>query len=356
MPSGAKQQKSFDALARLGEIKALNGSAATVNRYVYTYDAASQRKDVTLADNGKISFGYDSKRQVTSAVKDNDANYDYSYSFDNIGNWLTGKTGQTSGAPLSKTFTPNNLNQYSQVSAVAMTYDANGSLTNDGTKFYTYDEENRLTAVAGAAFGYDGLSRRVTSGATKFLYDGLVPIAELDGANNYTRTITRGLDLADSLQKTGGVGGVLATVTSTVKGYYFYDGNGNVVDVLNGSHAIIAHYAYDPFGNKVSESGSYAAQPYQWSTKEFDAVSGLVYYLYRFYNPSLGRWLSRDPIEEKGGVNLYGFVGNVAVDKWDYLGLDFIAVGRTTVRRPIFGITTNLGNHAVGRFKMLANI
>jgi RHS repeat-associated protein len=321
MPSGAKQQKTYDALARLSEIKALHGSGGTVNRYAYTYDAAGQRKDVTLADNGKITYGYDAKRQVTSAVKDNEADYNYSYTFDNIGNWLTGKTGQTSGVPLSKSFTPNSLNQYSQVSSVTLTYDANGNLTHDGANTYTYDQENRLAAVAGASFTYDGLSRRVGSGATKFLYDGVVPIAELDAANHYTRTVTRGLDLANTFQETGGIGGILATISGVAKGYYFYDGNGNVVDVLDDSHSVIAHYAYDPFGNKVVENGSYAAQPYQWSTKEFDAASGLVYYLYRFYAPQIGRWPSRDPIGEKGGLNLYGFLGNDGVDRLDVLGM-----------------------------------
>jgi RHS repeat-associated protein len=321
MPSGAKQQKTYDALARLSEIKALNGSGATVNRYTYTYDAASQRKDVTLVDNGKITYGYDAKRQVASAVKDNEPNYNYGYTFDNIGNWLTGKTGQTNGAPVSKTFTPNNLNQYSQVSGVTLTHDANGSLTHDGTRTYSYDQENRLTAVAGVSFTYDGMSRRVASGTTKFLYDGVVPIAELDATNNYTRTVTRGLDLANTFQETGGIGGILATVSAGVKGYYFYDGNGNVADVLDDFHSVIAHYAYDPFGNKVAESGSYAAQPYQWSTKEFDSTSGLVYYLYRFYSPQIGRWLSRDPVEERGGVNLFALLSNDPVNGNDVNGL-----------------------------------
>jgi RHS repeat-associated protein len=321
MPSGAKQQKTYDALARLSEIKALNGSAGIVNCYAYTYNAASQRKDVTLADSGKITYGYDAKRQLTSAVKDNEANYNYGYSFDNIGNWLTGKTGQLSGAPISKTFIPNNLNQYSQVSAVTQTYDANASLTNDGTRTYTYDQENRLTAVATASFTYDGMSRRVASGAVKFLYDGLVPIAEMDTGNNYTRTVTRGLDLANTFQETGGIGGVLATVSSTVSGCYFYDGNGNVVDVLDASDAVIAHYAYDPFGNKVAESGSYVSQPYQWSTKEFDSTSGLVYYLYRFYNPKIGRWLSRDPVEERGGLNILALLSNDPANGNDVNGL-----------------------------------
>jgi RHS repeat-associated protein len=50
-------------------------------------------------------------------------------------------------------------------------------------------------------------------------------------------------------------------------------------------------------------------------------ASGVRFYGYRYYNPELGRWLSRDPIEERGGVNLYAFVGNSTVDYVDYLGL-----------------------------------
>ena len=51
-------------------------------------------------------------------------------------------------------------------------------------------------------------------------------------------------------------------------------------------------------------------------------VSGMLYYGYRYYEPETGRWLNRDPIEEQGGLNLYGFVGNDGVNKWDRLGLE----------------------------------
>jgi hypothetical protein len=45
-----------------------------------------------------------------------------------------------------------------------------------------------------------------------------------------------------------------------------------------------------------------------------------VYYNYRYYSPELGRWLSRDPIGENGGWNLYGFVGNDGINKADFVG------------------------------------
>ncbi len=56
------------------------------------------------------------------------------------------------------------------------------------------------------------------------------------------------------------------------------------------------------------------------------APSGLILlpeYGFRYYDSGTGRWMSRDPIGERGGLNLYGMLGNAALRKWDYLGLDF---------------------------------
>jgi RHS repeat-associated protein len=80
---------------------------------------------------------------------------------------------------------------------------------------------------------------------------------------------------------------------------YFCDGNGNITDLTDAYGVIAAHYQYDPFGNIINQTGS-LQQPYQWSSKETDASTGLVSYLYRFYNPSLGRWQNRDPLAEQG--------------------------------------------------------
>ncbi len=61
----------------------------------------------------------------------------------------------------------------------------------------------------------------------------------------------------------------------------------------------------------------------QWENapRSTKSASGVLYYGFRYYNPGTGRWINRDPIEERGGLNLYGMVGNDAVNKWDYLGL-----------------------------------
>ncbi len=60
---------------------------------------------------------------------------------------------------------------------------------------------------------------------------------------------------------------------------------------------------------------------YRFSTKPLDQTTGLYYYGYRYYDPLTGRWPSRDPIMENGGLNLYGFVGNNPVGWIDILGL-----------------------------------
>jgi hypothetical protein len=54
-----------------------------------------------------------------------------------------------------------------------------------------------------------------------------------------------------------------------------------------------------------------------------DQATGLYYYGYRYYDPKTGKWPSRDPIEEEGGLNLYGFVGNDGLGKIDVLGKEF---------------------------------
>jgi RHS repeat-associated protein len=83
-----------------------------------------------------------------------------------------------------------------------------------------------------------------------------------------------------------------------------------------------AHFQYDPFGNLTVDEYSNAAEfPYRFSTKPQDPITGLYYYGYRWYDPGTGRWPSRDPISERGGLNLFGFADNNGVNAWDCLGL-----------------------------------
>jgi len=104
--------------------------------------------------------------------------------------------------------------------------------------------------------------------------------------------------------------------------YYYCDGNGNVTYLISTNQGVAARYLYDAFGNILSQSGPLAdANVYRFSSMEFHINSGLCYYLYRFYDPGLQRWINRDPVEEDGGINLYGYVGNNPINVVDPLGL-----------------------------------
>jgi RHS repeat-associated protein len=105
-------------------------------------------------------------------------------------------------------------------------------------------------------------------------------------------------------------------------GFYVYDANGNVTDLVGTSGSALAHYEYDPFGNPLVATGVLADDnPFRFSTKYTDDETGLVYYGYRYYSPEVGRWLSRDPVGAIGGENLYGFIENNAISALDFLGL-----------------------------------
>ena len=101
---------------------------------------------------------------------------------------------------------------------------------------------------------------------------------------------------------------------------YVTDGNKNIRQLKNAAGTVVATYDYDPFGN-VSATGSVSSNPWQFSSEFHDIETGLIYYNYRYYAPTIGRWISRDPIWENSGVNLYAMVSNHVINKSDYYGL-----------------------------------
>ena len=135
-----------------------------------------------------------------------------------------------------------------------------------------------------------------------FVYDGwnVVAILDSNAGSSLLYSFMWGLDMSGSTQGAGGVGALLSmTVYSgTNAGTYFYcyDGNGNVVALVNAATgAIAAQYEYGPFGEVIRATGPMAkVNPFMFSTKFYDWESGVYYYGCRYYNPSTGRWPSRD--------------------------------------------------------------
>jgi RHS repeat-associated protein len=221
-------------------------------------------------------------------------------------------------------------------SPISPSFDADGNQTTTGLgQVYIWDAENRLIGVEPivplsgdkkVVNTYDYQSRRVrravftyVSGSwslstdEKFIYDGWNVVAVLNSSsgNALLRAYTWGNDLSGSMLGASGVGGLLAVKDGAAVYHYTYDANGNVSEVLNNTGSVAAHYEYSPFGGVVVASGVYASvNEYRFGTKSWDAVSGLCYFGYRYYSPVTGRWLSRDPIAEIGGVNIYSYCIN----------------------------------------------
>jgi RHS repeat-associated protein len=251
----------------------------------------------------------------------------------------------------STTYTTNPLNQYTAITGTPNpTYDADGNtltgLRSPLADFTaTWNGENRMLTTTSANLAAvdrrvesacDALGRRVrktvkfaSTGAViderYFIYDGWNVIEEsIAPASGPVETADAvwGADLSGTAQGAGGVGGLLLReTTATGASYYHYDGNGNVTALTSPTGTVQAGYTYGPFGETLSATGPIAASnPWRFSTKYQDDETGLLYYGYRFYNTIDGRWPSRDPIEEEGGVNLYAMVLNAPVNTFDLLG------------------------------------
>ena len=208
--------------------------------------------------------------------------------------------------------------------------------TSTGTWQITYNGANRPVCFRNeetdttVECGYDSQGRRyfkkvTVAGTTtlhhRYIYRGYLQIAALD----LTRSAHPALWLVtwDPSQPTATR--PLAIQKDGTWFTYGYDLTKNICEVFGPAGYIRTTYSYAPFGS-VTASGD-VTQPFQWSSEHYDSELDLVYYNYRHYSPSLGRFLSRDPIEEQGGLNLYALVKNAPIFKLDKLGRSMIAPG-----------------------------
>ncbi len=219
---------------------------------------------------------------------------------------------------------------------------ANGSAADHRRGEYFQELVNVSNSSAAV---WQGVSVIAAHGGTSTTHSGNAPV------NGYLWGLDLSGQTGSAPNGAGGVGGLIAIKTAS-NGTHFcaFDGNGNVAALVDGSNGTVsANYEYGPFGENIRVSGAVAAlNPLRFSTKYCDAETDLYYYGYRFYNPELGRFLNRDPIAEKGGLNLYGFVGNDPENYIDPLGTDFIAVAGRPVRLPLgSGRIFNLNHYSI---------
>ena len=362
--NGAQRTLSYDAAGRLTGT-GTNVGAATITGRGYALDAVGRRTGYVDETAANAVFSYDPAGQVlggTVPVPGQPASVN-TYTYDPEGNRTQSSTG-IQPAPAdpvtitgSTTYTANPLNQYTAITGnPAPTYDADGNLLS-GLRSplsgftCTWNGENRMLSSTSANVAitdrrvenaYDALGRRVrktvkfaSTGAViedrYFIYDGWNVIEEtIAPATGPVETAEHvwGADLSGTAQGAGGVGGLLLRESSaTGASYYHYDGNGNVTALTSGAGTVQAAYTYGPFGETLRAAGPLAqANPWRFSTKYQDDETGLLYYGYRFYNPTDGRWPSRDPIGEEGGLNLFMWVSNNPVNSIDVIGLSIFAL------------------------------
>ena len=232
-------------------------------------------------------------------------------------------------------YTPNALNQYTNVAGVTCTYDSNFNLAHMGAFMAVYDAANRLVSASNsgvndapamvAGFVYDGLGRcvkRTLNGvATVFAFDGWKPIMEWDDNGDLQAWNVYGPGADEILLRHQDAYGYIR---------FHLDRHGNVAFLLDNVGVVREKYTYDAFGRpKVTDlngehprSFSYYGHCFLFQGREYIRELGIYDYRNRFYYPALGRFLQSDPIGfGAGDMNLFRYVGDDPVDGSDPTGL-----------------------------------
>ena len=323
---------AYDAADRLTTLthgKVVSGVTTSLASYTYAYDAADRLATETL-NGATVTYTYDNADQLTAVGGARTE----AYAYDSTGN--RNSAGYATVAGNMQTASP----------GVTYTYDGEGNLkaktelygagtTDDIVTNYAYDHRNRLTGVtrkdsagavtAQATYTYDPLDRRIgaqgdADGAGVGVpvqrwtaYDGVNAYADFDGSNALTARYLHGPAVDFLLAKTDGAGGTA---------WYLPDRLGSVRNLADTAGTLTGTVAYDSYGKVLSSAGSGTAERFKFTGREYDAVTGLYDYRARTYDPTTGRFISRDPIGFAGGdANLQRYVGNSPTNATDPSGL-----------------------------------
>jgi RHS repeat-associated protein len=314
LPNGVLTSFQYDGLDRLTRLRDSKGST-TVADHQYEYDLASQITKITEPTITR-NFGYDIVDRLTAATYTNPSQRSENYVYDAVGN--------RTSSHLSQSYTYQPYNRLTNTSSVTYTYDANGNLTSKpdsaGAWTYTWDFENRLTQVVkpngvSVSYKYDALGRRIrrilnAGVSTNFVYDGQEVIKDLN-SDGSTVDYLNGPGIDNKLRLTD-------SRLSTIGPLYFQqDHLGSTSALTNSSGAVVTQLTYDAFGNSPGSS----LTRYDFTGRERDPDTGLLYYRARWYDPELGRFISEDPIGLGGGINQFSYVSNNPQNGKDPFGL-----------------------------------
>ncbi len=269
----------------------------------YGYDQNGNRISQT-DPSGTTTFAYDALNRLTSAA--HPAGYGtWSWTYDATGN-RTQQTGP--GGSANYSYDPNN--RLLSAGTTTYSYDQNGNLLAASTgQTFSWDVFNRLTQATGSGgtvthtYNGDGLkTRRVgPDGVRNYYYDGIRPIWETDSSGAMTAQLDRDIfgNLLSRREATG------------ARRYYHFDGLGSTTALTNESGAVTSTLLYDAWGSQRAATGSDQGR-YRFTGAELDAATGLYHMGARYYDPTIGRWLSEDPVQDKhfepATLNFYAYV------------------------------------------------
>jgi RHS repeat-associated protein len=267
--------------------------------------------------------------------------YQYTTTPENFISSIAESSDAASVAPgaLTQSASYNNLNQLTNLSGQALSFDANGNLLSDGQRNYSWDAENRLVGITypsqsgkATTFTYDGLSRRTAITST--------PAG--GGTATTTSYIWCGTSICQARNSAGATTREYYTEGEFVPGspaqpyYYGVDQIGSVRRAFASTSSAPA-FGYDAYGNALQTTAP--VTDFNYAGMFYNADSGLNLTQYRAYDPVGGRWLSRDPLGESASLtNLYAYVGGNPINKRDEFGLWTINIGISgNVNIPIIG-------------------
>jgi RHS repeat-associated protein len=314
--NGTTSTYTYDLRNQLTSIVHKKADNTINSSFIYTYDDLGRRISMTTLE-GVFQYGYDKTDQLTSVITPGNRTIQYQY--DEAGNRTT-----VSDNGISTSYTSNNLNEYTGVGNDIYTYDKDGNLAtktaNGQSSTYTYDVENRLTKVINPIstweYQYDALGNRVATTLngqrTEYLIDptGLGNIVgEYDNSNALVASYNYGVGLA-------------SRVKGSTSNYYDADGLGSIIGLSDSDGSYANSYSYLPFGERLSRTET-IANPFQYIGQLGITTdsTGLEFMRARFYDSSLGRFTTVDPIDIDGeDTNFYRYVRNNPVSAIDPLG------------------------------------
>ena len=246
----------------------------------WTYNARGEMVQKTYADGNSVNYSYNADGQLLTRTWARGIVTTYTY--DNAG--LATGYNYSDGVTPAVVITLDFLDRQSSITDAAGTRNFKYTATNGGwnldkTVYIVYDEYKQIAEYVNGELHQ------------QYAWDvaGLDTVAFI-GKNNSTYM-------------------------------YWTDGNKNVLKLFDAT-GVQASYSYDPFGKVTTAEGLLATDnPFRFSSEYHNDIIGLVEYIYRKYDPVMGRWINRDPIEEQGGVNLYRITYNNSIDLFDTKGL-----------------------------------